>query len=99
MFPDDGDGWDELEIDFEENDGKANNHQHEVQDEIDKNVLDDDENAEEKDEIEYETKDAVKKFHFEYNKSLCMSSKYPEMSTNGNMDINVAPGEGKRHIG
>ena len=84
-------------MDFEEKIGKANNHQHEVQDEIDKYVLssDDDENADEKDNIEYETKDAVKKFHFEYNKSLCMSNKYPEMSSNDNMDISVAPGEGK----
>ena len=96
VFPDEDD-WDELEIDFEENDGKANNHQHEVQDEIDNDVQcsDDDENAEEKDNIEYETKDAIKKFHFEYNKSLCMSNKYPEISPNEDMDISVAPGEGK----
>ena len=67
VFTDDGDSGDELEIDLEEIDGRPKNHQHEVQDEISKDVLssDDDENDEEKENIEYETKDPVKKFHFE----------------------------------
>ena len=90
---------DELEIDLEKIDGKADDHQHEVQDEIGKEILDSDdddiENAQEEDDIEYETKDVVKKYQFEYNKSLCMSSKYPEVQANENHDINVAPGEGK----
>ena len=43
-------------------------------DEIEKEVMsDEEENDEEKDDIEYETKDPVKKYQFEYNKSLCMS--------------------------
>ena len=77
--------------------GNPDDHQHEVQDEIGKEILnsDDDEveNAEEKDNIEYKTKDVVKKYQFEYDKSLCMSNKYPEV--NENNDISVAPGEGK----
>ena len=45
--------------------------------------------------IEYETKDPVKRYQFEYNKSLCMASKYPEISTNDNELVSIAPGEGK----
>ena len=97
VFADDERETDELEINLEKMDRKANNPQHELQDEIDKEALDsdDDECAEEKDDIEYETKDVVKRYQFEYNKSLCMSSKYPEVSANENNDVSVAPGEGK----
>ena len=46
-------------------------------------------------EDEYHKKDPVKKYQFnDYNKSLCMSSNYPEMGP-GNSVI-IAPGEGKR---
>ena len=69
----------------------------EVQDEIEMEVqdCDDDDNDAEKDEIEYETKDPVKKYQFEYNKSLCMANKYPEISANDIDTVSVAPGEGK----
>ena len=59
---------------------------------------DDSEDQEEKDENDYITKDAVKKWQFNYNKSLCLSNKYPEISSDCNNDIpiiTVAPGEGK----
>ena len=90
---------DELEINLEKMNSKAYDHQHEVQDEIGKDILDSDdddvENAQEKDNIEYETADVVKKYQFEYNKSLCMTNKYPEVEANENDDVSVAPGEGK----
>ena len=68
-----------------------------VVDEIEKEDqnCDDEDNDAEKDEIEYETKDPVKKYQFEYNKSLCMASKYPEISANDGDTVSVAPGEGK----
>ena len=40
----------------------------------------------------------MKKWHFNYNKSLCLSNKYPEISNASENDIpiiTVAPGEGK----
>ena len=49
----------------------------------------------EKEDNEYETKDPVKKYQFEYNKSLCMTNKYPEISVNETDSVSVAPGEGK----
>ena len=65
---------DDVEDDVEKMDAKAT----EVQDEVlaeKEHVIDDDDNAGEKEDIEYETKDVVKKYQFEYNKSLCMSDK------------------------
>ena len=79
-------------------------HAQELHDEIGNEILesdeDDNENAEENADIEYKTKDVVKKYQFEYNKSLCMANKYPEVSANENDNISVAPGEGKipKHI-
>ena len=35
-------------------------------------------NTELKENIDYENNDPVKKFQFQYNKSLCMTNKYPE---------------------
>ena len=66
-------------------------------DEITRKILvsEDDENNEEKEEIEYEKNDPIKKFQFEYNKSLCMANKYPEISVNEADSVSVAPGEGK----
>ena len=58
-------------------------------------ISDDDENNEEKEEIEYERNDPIKKFQFEYNNSLCMANKYPEISVNEADSVSVAPGEGK----
>ena len=37
------------------------------------------ENNEENEEVEWVTKDPVKKYQFRYNDSLCMTSKYPEI--------------------
>ena len=53
------------------------------------NNSDDDEDQEERDEIEYITKDAVKKWHFDYNKSLCLSSKFPESSASSDSNIPI----------
>ena len=57
----------------------------------------DDDNDELKDEVEYLTKDPVRKYQFTYNKSLCMANKYPEIEADDpTKDIEIAPGEGKR---
>ena len=50
---------------------------------------------EKKEELDYEQNDPVKKYQIHYNKSLCMTNKYPEVSVNENDTISVAPGEGK----
>ena len=52
-----------------------------------------DDNDSRKEEIEYQTKDPVKRYQFEYNKSLCMAHKYPEITATD--DVSIAPGEGK----
>ena len=66
---------------------------HEVQDEI---VEEEDaDNTELKENIDYENNDPVKKYQFQYNRSLCMTNKYPETSVSCNETISVAPGEGK----
>ena len=54
----------------------------------------------ESDEIEYRTKDPVRKFQIDYDKSLCLSEKFPEAFLLENQqphvsDVSVAPGEGK----
>ena len=96
VFPDNDCDVDELEIDFETINGKTENCQHEVQDEIAKEEMDSDDSVNsDKEDIENETKDPVRKYHFEYNKSLCMWNKYPEVSSNEHENVNVAPGEGK----
>ena len=70
-----------------------------VDDELDEEAGDEaleshgDENNSQKEEIEYQTKDVVKRYQFEYNKSLCMAHKYPEITANE--DVSLAPGEGK----
>ena len=58
-------------------------------------IEDDDEN--DKEEEEYRTKDPVRKWQFEYNKSTCFSNNYPEINfkENANDAHEVAPGEGK----
>ena len=71
----------------------------ELSDNVDKEMDDGEEMGDdEKDEIEYLTKDAVRKWQFDYNKSLCLSNKYPEITTARQNDIpiiQIAPGEGK----
>ena len=65
-------------------------------DDSDEQDSDDDTDQEHKDEEEYLMKDPVRKYQFTYNKSLCMSNKYPEIdSVDPTKDIEVAPGEGK----
>ena len=67
----------------------------EVQDEIsecDENEVSDHNDSHNSDYMEDENeeirKDPVRKFHFQYDKSLCLADKYPEIS--------VAPGEGQK---
>ena len=69
----------------------------ELRDELENEQKDNEEkeSAEEKDEIELKTKDPVKKYQFTYNKSLCMTNKYPEIESNENSSISIAPGEGQ----
>jgi len=50
----------------------------------------------EKEELEYEKKDSVKKWQFPYNISTCFSNNYPEISYKDDSErVSVAPGEGK----
>ena len=51
----------------------------------------------EAEEEEYRTKDPVKKWQFEYNRSTCFSHNYPEINYKEDMsqEFSVAPGEGK----
>ena len=54
--------------------------------------------SEEKDEIEYRTKDSIRKFQIDYDKSVCLSEKFPEAFCNERNSletIDIAPGEGK----
>ena len=57
---------------------------------------DDSENSEAEEE-EYRTKDSVKKWQFEYNRSTCFSNNYPEINykEDTSNEFSVAPGEGK----
>ena len=48
------------------------------------------------DEIEYITKDPVRKFQFDYDRSVCLVDKFPEAAVSDNpTEISFAPGEGK----
>ena len=79
------------------------NHSDELKDELETEQRDNEENesaeekesAKEKDDIELKTKDPVKKYQFIYNESLCMTNKYPEIESNENSSISIAPGEGQ----
>ena len=53
-----------------------------------------------REEEEYQTKDPVQKWQFEYNKFTCYSNNYPEISYKDEINDahNVAPGEGKTPI-
>ena len=50
-------------------------------------------------EMEYRTKDPVRKFQIDYDKSICLSEKFPEafhLENNKTLgELSVAPGEGK----
>ena len=64
-------------------------------DEIPDDIPEENTDKPDKDEIEFMTKDPVKKFQFKYNESLCMTDKYPEISVNTHTSVKVAPGEGQ----
>ena len=64
--------------------------------EMETNNKRDDVDAEEKEDFDLQTSDPVKKFQFVYNESLCMTSKYPEISSFSDKTcIEIAPGEGQ----
>ena len=52
----------------------------------------------EKDEIEYNTKDPVRKTQFKYNSSICLSDRYPETKVTSDEIISVAPGEDQQPV-
>ena len=57
----------------------------------------DDEEKDLKEEIDYITNDPVRKYQFDYNQSLCMANRYPEIEiADPTKEIQIAPGEGKR---
>ena len=76
-------------------DKNENNAPYLTEDEDDEANLTDEEN--EKEEQEYLTKDPVRKWQFNYNKSTCFSNNYPEISYKDEINDahNIAPGEGK----
>ena len=48
------------------------------------------------DEIEYVKKDPIRKFQFDYDKSVCLVDKFPEAAISDNpKEVSFAPGEGK----
>ena len=50
----------------------------------------------EKEDFEYRTKDAVRKFQLDYDMTTCMVPKFPEgIPQTEENDVSVAPGEGK----
>ena len=58
--------------------------------------VDDGVNEAEEEEIEFLTKDPVKRYQFKYNESLCMTDKYPEISVdNTESSVLISPGEGQ----
>ena len=51
----------------------------------------------EEEELEYQQKDPVKRWQFDYNRSTCFNDEYPEIGYKDDLaqSISVAPGEGK----
>ena len=50
----------------------------------------------EKEDLEYRTKDVVRKYQFDYDMTTCMVAKFPEgIPETTDQEFNVAPGEGK----
>ena len=109
LYPDEADNLDEQTI-VDDLTNEASNEEKESQTESKKKdnfkdsnlqpeLTDDESDNDENDEEEHEylTKDAVRKFQFDYNKSTCFSNNYPEISYKDerNDAHNVAPGEGK----
>ena len=58
---------------------------------------DEENDNEEKEEEEYQNKDSVKKWQFDYNRSTCFTNNYPEIDyrDDDGERVSVAPGEGK----
>ena len=51
---------------------------------------------EEKEDLEYRTKDVIRKYQFDYDKTTCMIPKFPETVSEKVVEsISFAPGEGK----
>ena len=74
------------------------NHQKDIEEDKDSNIeLNTSEEDDLKEEEEYRTKDSVKKWQFEYNRSTCFSNNYPEINykEDTSEEFSVAPGEGK----
>ena len=65
----------------------------EKEDEDDKEEDDDKEEEETKQEEEYIKNDVIRKFQYDYDKSTCMTNKFPEADTDS--ALNFAPAEGK----
>ena len=64
-------------------------------DEIGEEKDSDSESEFEKEDFEYRTKDAVRKFQLDYDMTTCMVPKYPEgIPQSEQNDLSVAPGEG-----
>ena len=57
------------------------------------NPEDDEFDREQKEDEEYVKKDPIRKFQYEYNKSTCMTNKFPEADSGSALDF--APAEGK----
>ena len=88
-------GYDVVFTSMDDPDGRIDIMDSNAREVIDEILDEDEHNIERDEELEYENNDPVKKYQFEYNKSLCMTNKYPEVSANEQDVISVAPGEGK----
>ena len=68
-----------------------------VNEKIDIRTILPEEDVELLDEIEYITMDPIRKFQFDYDKSVCLVDKFPEAALSDNQlnNISFAPGEGK----
>ena len=59
---------------------------------------DDEDSADEREEENYKQNDVIRKFQFDYDKSVCITERFPEakMTEEGQFQtISIAPGEGK----
>ena len=67
------------------------------EDELEEQNVDEEGNGELDDELDFIANDPIRQYQFNYNESLCMTNKYPEIEVEDTTkDIEVAPGEGKR---
>ena len=53
----------------------------------------DEDDKDEREEEEYKKKDPIRKFQYDYNKTTCMTNKFPESDSSS--ALNFAPAEGK----